>query len=126
MEECKPISTPMATRCKLCADDESLNVVQKLYISMIGSLLYLTTSRLDIMLEVGLVARYEAIPKQSHLLAKKRIYGYLIGTTDYGIWYPKDKDFTLTTYTEADWASCANDRKSTSGGAFYLGGSLVA
>ena len=93
---------------------------------MIGSLLYLKNSRPDIMLEVGLMARYQATPKQNHLLAIKRIFRYLQGTTHYGLWYPKSKSFTLTAYTDADWASCMDDRKSTSGGAFYLGKSLVS
>ena len=93
---------------------------------MIGSLLYLTTSRPNIMLAVGLVARYQATLKQNHLLEAKRIFRYLQGTTQYGLWYPKGKRFTLTTYTDADWASCVDDRKITSGGAFYLGESLVA
>ena len=78
------------------------------------------------MLAVGLVARYQAAPKQNHLLAVKIIFRYLQGTVQYGLWYPKDKSFTLTAYTDADWASCVDDRKSTSGGAFYLGKSLVA
>ena len=93
---------------------------------MIGSLLYLTTSRPDIMLEVGLVAGYQAVKKQNHLLAIKRIFRYLQGTARYGLWYLKEKYFTLTTYIDADWASCVDDRKSTSGGAFYLGEILVA
>ena len=93
---------------------------------MIGSLLYLTTSRPGIMLAVGLVARYQAAPTQNHLLAVKRIFRYLQGTTQYGLWYPKSKNFTLTAYTNADWASCVDDKKSTSGGAFYLGESLVS
>ena len=93
---------------------------------MVGSLLYLTTSRPNIMLAVGLVARYQATPKQNHLLGVKIIFRYLQGTAQYGLWYPKGKSFTLKTYTDADWASCVDDRKSTSGGAFYLGRSLVA
>ena len=93
---------------------------------MVGSLLYLTASIPDIVLAVGLVARYQAAPKQNHLLAFKRIFRYLQGTAHYGLWYPKRKSFTLTAYTDADWASCMDDRKSTSGGAFYLGKSLVA
>ena len=74
MEDCKPVSTPMITGCKLCANDGSTNVDQKIYRSMIGSLLYLTSSRPDIMLEVGLVERYQAAPKKNHLLEIKRIF----------------------------------------------------
>ena len=93
---------------------------------MVRSLLYLTASRPDIVLAVRLVARYQAAPKQNHLLEIKRIFRYLQGTAHYGLWYPKRKSFTLTAYTDADWASCVDDRKSTSGGAFYLGKILVA
>ena len=88
-EDCKHVSTPMITGCKLCADDGSANVDQRLYRSMIGILLYLTASRPNIMLAVGLVARYQAAPKQNHLLAIKRIFRYLQGTSHYGLWYPK-------------------------------------
>ena len=126
MEDCKPVTTPIITGRKLCANDGSTYVDQKLYRSMIGSLLYLTASRPDIMLAVGLVARYQAAPKKNHLLSIKRIFIYLQGTSHYDLWYPKRKSFTLTTYTNADWASCVDDRKSTSGGAFYLGKILVA
>ena len=68
MEDCKPVSTPMITRCKLCADDGSADIDQSLYRSMIGSLIYLTASRPDIFLAVGLVARSQAAPKQNHVL----------------------------------------------------------
>ena len=85
MEDCKPVSTPMITGCKLCVNDGSTDLDQKLYRSMIGSLLYLTVSRPDIMLVVGIVARYQASPKQNHLLAIKRIFRYLQGTSHYGL-----------------------------------------
>jgi len=109
MDDYKPVSTPMTIGCKLWADDESPDVDQNIYRFMIGSLLYLTTSRLDIMLAVRLVARYQSTPKQSHLLATKRIFRYLKGTIGYGLWYLKGKDFTLTTYTYVDWASYVDD-----------------
>ena len=64
MEDCKPVPTPMITGCKLCANDGSTDVDQRLYRSMIGSLLYPTASRPDIMLAVGLVERYQAAPKK--------------------------------------------------------------
>lgn len=76
------------------------------------------------MLVVRLVARYQSA--QSHLLATKRIFRYLKGTTSYGLWYPKGKAFTLNAYIDADWASCVYDIKSIGNGSFYLGESLVA
>jgi hypothetical protein len=72
MEDSKPVGTPMVTRCKLSKDDNSPDVDQSSYQSMIGSLLYITTSRLDIMHVVGMVGRYQAAPKQSHLQAVKK------------------------------------------------------
>ena len=72
MEECKPISTPMEIGCNLCADDEALDVDQNIYRSIIEKLLYLTTSRPNIMLVVRLVARYQLAPKKIRLLGTKK------------------------------------------------------
>jgi hypothetical protein len=126
MEDSKPMGTPMVTGCKLSKDDDSPNVDQSSYRSMIGSLLYITTSRLDIMHVVGMVGRYQSAPKQSHLLAVKRILRYLKETMNYGLWYPKNQNFQLSDYSDVDWANFMDERKSTSGGAFFLGDSLVA
>ena len=126
MEDCKPVSTPMITSCKLSKDDESKEVDQKLYSSMIGSLLYVTTSRPDVMQAVGLVARFQANPKEGHVLAIKRIFRYLKGTTEFGLWYPKGNELTLVVYIDVDWEGSIDDRKSTSGPALYLGNCLVA
>jgi len=93
---------------------------------MIRNLLYLTTSRPDIILAVRLVAWYQSSPKQSHILALKRIFIYLKGAINYGLWYPKGKEFTLTTYIDVDWANCIDDMKSMNGGAFYLGESFLS
>jgi hypothetical protein len=93
MEDSKPVGTPMVTGCKLSKDDDSPDVDQSSYRSMIGSLLYITTSRSDIMHDVGMVGRYQSAPKQSHLLAVKRIFRYLKETMTYGLWYPKNHNF---------------------------------
>lgn len=69
---------------------------------------------------IGLVAQFWAGPKESHVNAVKRILKYLKGTMDFGLWYPRGEDFTLTSYTEVDWAGNTDDRKSTNGGAFFL------
>jgi hypothetical protein len=106
-------------------DDESEEVDQKLYRSMIGSLLYVTGSRLDVMQAVGLVARFQANPKEEHALAVKGIFRYLKGTTEFGLWYPKGNELTLVSYTNANWARSIDDRKSTSGATLYLGDCLV-
>jgi hypothetical protein len=75
---------------------------------------------------VGMVGRYQSAPNQSHLLVVKRILRYLKATMIYGLWYPKNHNFQLSVYLEDDWANCMDERKSISGGAFFLGDSLVA
>jgi hypothetical protein len=85
MEYSTPVSTPMVVGCKLSKDDISPNVDQRTYRSMIGSLLYITTSCLDIMQAIGIVGRYHYAPKQIHLATVKRIFKYLKGTMTYGL-----------------------------------------
>jgi hypothetical protein len=75
---------------------------------------------------VGLVGRFQSNPKETHVHVVKRIFRYLQGTIDFVLWYPKDIDITLRAYTDADWAGSVDDRKSTSGGAFFLGNYLVS
>eukprot|EP00253_Pinus_taeda_P021573 PITA_21573 len=103
MEDSKPVCTPMVIGCSLSANDESATVHQPTYRSMIGSLLYLTSTRPDIMHAVGMVGRFQANPKETHLQVVKRIFKYLQGTQNYGLWYPRDADLTLHAYTDADW-----------------------
>ena len=85
MEDSSPVSTPMVVGCKLSKDDLSPNVDQRTYRSMIGSLLYITTSRPDIMQAIGMVGRFQSAPKQGHLVDVKRIFKYLKGTMTYGL-----------------------------------------
>jgi hypothetical protein len=89
MENCAPVSTPITTSCKLSKDDDASEEDQTMYRSMIGSLLYLTASIPNIMEVVGLVGRFQSNPKETHVLAIKKIFRYLQGTSDYGMWYPK-------------------------------------
>ena len=126
MEDSKLVSTPMVTGCKLSKDDESLEVDNIMYMSMIGSLLYVTATRPDLMQVVGLVARFQSTPKETHVAAIKRILRYLKGIVDYGLWYPKINNFTLRAFTDADWVGSIDDRKNTSGASFYLGDCLVS
>jgi hypothetical protein len=126
MEDSSPISTPMVVGCKLSKDNISPDVDQRTYRSMIGNLLYITTSCPNIMQVVGMVGHYQSTPKQSHLVAVKRIFKYLKGTMTYGLWYPRNQNFQLTAYLDADWKNCVDERKSSSGGEFFLGDSLVA
>ena len=126
MEDAKPFGTPMSTSTKLDKDEKGKDVDQTLYRGMIGSLLYLTASRPDIMFSVCMCARYQACPKESHLFAVKRILRYLIGTIDLGLWYPSHNSFDLLSYSDADFAGCKVDRKSTSGTCHFLGKCIVS
>eukprot|EP00253_Pinus_taeda_P020694 PITA_20694 len=112
--------------CSLSANDESAKIHQPSYRSMIGSLLYMTATRPDIIHAVGIVGRFQANPKEAHLQAVKRIFKYLQGTQNYGLWYPRDADLTLHAYTDADWVGSVDERKGTSGGAFFMGSRLVS
>jgi hypothetical protein len=100
----------MQTNCKLRKDDDSNSIDHNKYRSMISSLLYVTTSRPDVMQAVGQVAQFQAAPKESHVLAVKRIFRYLKGTKEFGLWYPKGKDLSLIPYIDADWEGCIDDR----------------
>ncbi|KAI3758565.1 hypothetical protein L6452_06132 [Arctium lappa] len=126
MEDCKSIGTPMAPGTKIHDDPSGTSVDLRTYRGMIGSLMYLTSSRPDIMFSTCLCSRYQADPKESHLAAVKRIFRYLKGTADLGLWYPKDTGFQLTAYSDADHAGCMLDRKSTSGHVQFLGDKLVS
>ncbi|KAH9689830.1 Integrase catalytic domain-containing protein [Citrus sinensis] len=119
-------STPMSTTIKLDKDEKGKEVDIKTYRGMIGSLLYLTASRPDIMFSVCLCARFQSCPKESHMLAVKRIFRYLIGTINLGLWYPRGTHIDLTCYSDADFAGYKVDRKSTSGTCHFLGHSLVS
>ena len=122
----KATRNPMSTSVKLSKDTVGKDIDPTLYRSMIGSLLYLTASRPDIAFSLGMCARYQACPKESHLLAVKRIIRYVKGTIGFGLWYPRETNANLAAFSDADWAGNVDDRKSTSGGSFYIGNCLVA
>ena len=109
MEDSKPVSTPMITCYKLSKDDESLEVDHTMYRSMIGSLLYVTATRPDVMQVVGFVAIFQSAPKDIHVATVKIIFRYIKGTMNYGLWYPKCQDFTLKSFTDADWEESVDD-----------------
>ena len=126
--------TPMAANAKLTNDPSGESVDVTLYRSMIGCLLYLTASRPDIAFSVCVCSRFQSNPKVSHLNAVKKIIKYVGGTCDYGLFYSKESNLSLAGFSDSDWASNAdsdwagnaNDRKSTTGGCFYLEANLVA
>jgi hypothetical protein len=126
MKDAKPIKTPMGTNGHLDLDTRGKSIDQKVYRSMIGSLLYLCASRPDIMLSVCMCARFQADPKEVHLRAVKRIMRYLVYTPKFGLWYPRGSTFDLIGYLDADWVGRKIDRKSTSRTCQFLGRSLVS
>ncbi|GJT08802.1 putative ribonuclease H-like domain-containing protein [Tanacetum coccineum] len=124
--EVKTASKPMETQKPLIKDEDGKEVDVHMYRSMIGSLMYLTSSRPDIMFAVCACARYQVNPKVSHLHAMKRISRYLKGQPKLGLWYPKDSLFDLVTYTDSDYAGASLDRKSTTRGCQFLRCRLIS
>ncbi|GJX24504.1 ribonuclease H-like domain, reverse transcriptase, RNA-dependent DNA polymerase, partial [Tanacetum coccineum] len=122
----KSASTPTDLEKPLVQDGDADDVDEHLYRSMIGSLMYLTASRPDIMFAVCACARFQVSPKSSHLLAVKRIFRYLKGKPSLGLWYSKDSPLELVAYTDSDYAGATQDRKSTTGGCQFLGNRLIS
>ncbi|GKC95065.1 putative ribonuclease H-like domain-containing protein, partial [Tanacetum coccineum] len=116
----KTASTPIETQKPLVKDEEASDVDIHLYRSMIGSLMYLTASRPDIMFAVCACSRFQVTPKTSHLSAVKRIFRYLKGKPKLGLWYPRVSSFDLEAYSDSDYAGANLDRKSTIGEAEYV------
>ncbi|RHN42089.1 putative RNA-directed DNA polymerase [Medicago truncatula] len=113
LESCKPVSTPMALNEKLQLNDGSEKADPKAYRSLVGSLIYLTNTRPDIVHSVSLVSRFMNEPSKLHFAAAKRILRYLQGTKKLGIKYVKEENNELVGYTDSDWAGSFDDRKST-------------
>ncbi|GJR27595.1 retrovirus-related pol polyprotein from transposon TNT 1-94 [Tanacetum coccineum] len=126
MESCDPVGTPMEIKDKLNLDQNGSTVDAIKYRSMIGALMYLTSSRPDIVHATCLCARYQAKPTEKHLKEVKRIFRYLRGTVNTGLWYTKESGFELTGFSDADYAGCKDTFKSTSGRAQFLGEKLVS
>jgi hypothetical protein len=103
IEDAKGISTPMGINGSLDSDTSGNIVDQRIYRSIIGSLLYVTISRLDVMFSVCMCARFQASPRESHLKATKRILRYLKHTQNIGLWYPKGAKFELIGYSGSNY-----------------------
>ncbi|KAI9090147.1 hypothetical protein K1719_028843 [Acacia pycnantha] len=117
----------MSSTTTLDADEEKgkdFNITK--YQGMILSLLYLTASRPDIEFSVGMCARFQSAPKESHAEHVKRVFWYLSDTKELGLWFPKGQQDHLVAYSYSDHAGYKTDRKSTSGQCEFLGGSLVS
>ncbi|GJY37965.1 putative ribonuclease H-like domain-containing protein [Tanacetum coccineum] len=121
----KTASTPIETQKPLVKDEEATDVDVHLYRSMIGSLMYLTASRPDIMFAVCACSRFQVTLKTSHLNVVKRIFRYLNGKPKLGLWYPRVSSFDLEAYSDSDYARANINRKSTTGGCQFLGRRLI-
>nr|GEU83449.1 retrovirus-related Pol polyprotein from transposon TNT 1-94 [Tanacetum cinerariifolium] len=126
MESCDPVGTPMEIKDKFDLDQNRTPVDATKYHSMIGALMYLTSSRPDIVHATCLCARYQAKPTEKYLKEVKRIFCYLRGTVNTGLWYTKDSGFELIGFLDADYAGCKDTFNSTFGGAQLLGEKLVS
>jgi hypothetical protein len=115
MEYSKAMAMPMGMTTTLDADEEGGHMDQKEYRSMIRSLFYLTATRSDIQFSVRLCARFQASPRTSHRQVVKYIFTYLCHTPDFDLWYSASSSFALHDFSDADFAGCRFDRKSTSG-----------
>nr|GFC45944.1 uncharacterized mitochondrial protein AtMg00810-like [Tanacetum cinerariifolium] len=120
------VDTPMVGKSKLDEDREGKAVDLSHYRGMIGTLLYLTASIPDLQFAICMCARYQARPTEKHVHAVKRIFRYLRGTVNRGLWYPKDSSVALTAFADVDHAGCQDTRQSTSGSVQFLGERLIS
>ncbi|GKA64268.1 hypothetical protein Tco_0763874 [Tanacetum coccineum] len=121
-----PVDTPIVEKSKLDVDKEGKAIDLSHYRGMIGTILYLTASRPDLQFAISMCARYLARPTEKHLHAVKRIFRYLRGTINRGLWYSKDSSIDITAFADADHAGCQDTRRSTSGSMQFLGDKLVS
>ncbi|GKA43208.1 putative ribonuclease H-like domain-containing protein [Tanacetum coccineum] len=122
----KTAITPMETKVALTKDEEAVDVDVHLYRSMICSLMYLTASRPDIMFAICACSRFQVTPKTLHLNAVKRIFKYLKGKPNLGLWYPRESPFDLEAFSDSNYSGSKLDRKSTTGGCQFLGQRLIS
>nr|GFA16607.1 copia protein [Tanacetum cinerariifolium] len=125
-ESCDQVDTPMVEKSKLDEDKEGKVVDLAHYRGMIGTLLYLTVSRHDLQFVICICALYLAWPTEKHLHVVKRIFRYLRGTVNRGLWYLKDSSIALTAFAYADHAGCQDTRRSTSGSLQFLRDRLIS
>ncbi|KAB1228243.1 hypothetical protein CJ030_MR7G001970 [Morella rubra] len=124
MYGCKSVATLLVLQEKMKREDGSKKADVSIFRSLIGSLLYLTATRPDIMYATSLLSRFMQSPSQVDFGAAKRILRYLQGTLEYGIWYTSTSNSKLVGFTDSDWAGSVDDMKSTSGYAFSLGSGI--
>ncbi|KAF2307027.1 hypothetical protein GH714_024228 [Hevea brasiliensis] len=125
MQDCNPVKTPVNTNQKFSLEDGENKVDGHTYRSLIGSLLYLTNTRPDIMQAASILSRFMQKPSKIHYGAARRVLRYLKGTSSYGLWYSNANNLELCGFSDSDWAGSLDDRKSTSGYVFHLGSSAI-
>jgi len=126
MERCKPVSTPLVLNEKLSKDDGSREADLRQYRSLVGSLLYLTATRPDLMYATSLLSRFMSKPSEVHMGTAKRVLRYLRGTLEFGVFYQPCSDPRLIAYSDSDWGGSVDDMKSTSGYTFSFGSGVFS
>jgi hypothetical protein len=126
MEKCKTADTPISLGTKLRKEDLGSVISSTSYKQLVGSLMYLTTTRRDITYATSFISKFMESPKDSHWKVGKRILRYIAGTTTYGLWYTTSADNMITAYTDSDYAGNVDDKKSTSRYAFIFGKNLIS
>ena len=121
LEACKGVASPLALNEKISRDDGDKLEEPAVFRSLVGSLLYLTATRPDLMFPAGLLSRFMSSPSNVHMGIAKRVLKYIRGTTDLGIWYMKTGGVNLNGFADSDWAGSIDDMKSTSGYVFTIG-----
>ncbi|XP_019095590.1 PREDICTED: uncharacterized protein LOC109130470 [Camelina sativa] len=126
MLACKPVSTPMVPNLKLSKTDVDLLENREMYRSLVGRLMYLTITRPNITFAVNKLCQFSSVMRSSHLIAVYRVLQYIKGTVGQGLFYYVDSDLTLKGYADADYGSCKDSRRSTTGFSMVLGSSIIS
>ncbi|XP_068480940.1 secreted RxLR effector protein 161-like [Phaseolus vulgaris] len=126
MENCKAVNTPMNQKEKLIKDDGSDKVNESEFKSLIGCMMYLTTTRPDILNAVSILSRFLHCPNETHMKAAKRVIRYIKGTWNFGVKFLKQKEMKLIGFSDNDWGGSIDDMKSTSGYCFSLGSEMFS
>jgi hypothetical protein len=126
MTDCRPMSMPLVTNWRKIDESSSETVDPTIYCQLIGSLMYLVNTRLDISFAINPLSRFMVDPRRVHWIAAKHVLRYLRGTMEYGLLYERSGGVRLTGFTDVDWAECAEDRKNTSGFCFNIGSGIIS
>jgi len=126
MVNCKPVSVPMILNVKMMKTDGDLLDDREQYRRIVGKLMYLTITRLDITFAVNKLCQFSSAPRTSHLQAAYRVLQYIKGSVGQGLFYSASADLTLKGFADSDWASCPDSRRSTTGFSMFVGDSLIS